>query len=220
MVVLAAFVVIWLQIRWMKGMSRSFEPSAISTVTSIIDSQTLRVFCDNCEGTGIIREPANPEHIDVCPVCFGLGLHRMRQLGRLDMLCATCGGMGRLADEAYGQAHVCPSCEGRGMVSAPREIFRISAQKARCQHCGGRGGVRNEETMQLELCPVCFGLGDHLVRRMDGYDKFCPNCDGMGRLFDEALGTAVLCEDCRGRGLVLGRAIHEALGTDEAPAGE
>jgi len=55
---------------------------------------------------------------------------------------------------------------------------------------------------------------------MDGYDKFCQNCYGMGRVFVEELGTAVLCEDCRGRGLVLGRAIHEARGTDEAPPGE
>jgi len=203
-VIMGSALVIIMQIRWMNRQKSEFGESPLSRYTSIIDAQTHRVFCDNCEGSGFTRDPNNPENVTVCPVCFGLGMHQIRQISNDDLVCPTCRGLGRISEGAFDEAETCPRCEGRGMITRHRERFKIQAQKVICEHCDGRGTLRDTDNpSKLELCPLCFGLGSHLVRKVDGHDELCPRCGGMGRLVDEDTGVGRSCPRCEGRGLIV-----------------
>jgi DnaJ-class molecular chaperone len=200
---LAAVLVVYLQIRWMGQKKREFRDPASGAFSRIIETQTMRVYCDNCEGAGLVRDPANLEDLQPCPVCFGVGTHFVRQINRRDVLCSRCRGLGRLPGEAFDQATICGLCEGRGVLMMDVAILKIPVQQAGCGHCGRRGVLRDpEDNNRLKLCPVCFGLGKRLVRRMDARDEFCPGCQGMGRVADAEAPEGRWCRRCGGRGLV------------------
>jgi DnaJ-class molecular chaperone len=181
----------------------SHSKSGAYLAAHIIDEQTQRIYCERCESSGVVRNPVKVNEISVCPVCFGLGLHRVRYVSVKDVLCPTCSGMGRFEGATYDQAEVCERCGGRGLVTANQERLKIAAQRVPCSHCDGRGILRNPEVSSgYEACDVCFSLGSHLLRKMDGHEHICASCQGMGRLVDEESRQARWCKLCGGRGLV------------------
>ncbi|NIP93901.1 MAG: hypothetical protein GWO24_10795 [Akkermansiaceae bacterium] len=203
--VLAASIVVLLQVQWMnKNKDRFNKGASLQAFTRIIQSQTIRIYCDYCSGSGIVRDPADPETIDICPLCFGPGLHFVRQMNYGDLLCPDCSGMGRLAGRAYNEGSMCLKCDGRGVVQVDVERLKVPVQQARCPECGGRGVLRAEDDQtRLEMCQICYGLGTRTVRKLNGQDDFCPGCLGMGRLVDAETEEARWCKRCAGRGLVV-----------------
>lgn len=202
--VLASTAVIFLQIRWMNRQRPQYSDTSLQQYAHITEKQSIRVFCDTCDGAGLVRDPDDSETMIVCPVCFGLGVHAVRFFAEGDVLCPDCRGLGRLVGSAFDTAFVCPRCKGRGVMHADWDKLMIPVQKARCPHCDGRGVLRQVGApTQLELCPVCYGIGSRLVRRLDSHDEFCPACSGIGRLIDDASGEPRWCQLCGGRGLIL-----------------
>ena len=77
---------------------------------------------------------------------------------------------------------------------------------------GGAGGAIREEVRACETCegtgktedggrcPLCYGHGARLLRRVEGVERLCPSCVGMGRVMGED-GEAETCPRCGGRGV-------------------
>lgn len=207
---LSAILVIFLQARWMGQQSGSRRDIALGAFSGVIDSQTMRIYCDNCAGSGLVRNPDRLEDLAICPVCFGVGTHFVRQINRQEALCPNCRGLGRMAGGEFDHADLCKECAGRGVVMVTNKRMKISVQQANCTHCDRRGVLRDEEdNNRLKVCPVCYGLGRRLVRHMDSHDAFCPSCLGMGRVVDEGQPAGRWCRRCYGRGLIV-QTEHEA----------
>lgn len=83
--------------------------------------QIEKVPCDYCGGTGTVRDPRNPDRLELCPVCFGVGANHVRRISKKDVLCPACGGLGRLADRDTGEVRECERCAGRGIIRAGEE---------------------------------------------------------------------------------------------------
>jgi DnaJ-class molecular chaperone len=203
-VAVASVVALVLQVMWMQEQRPAFTDSAIGLHSRMIKLQTQRIICEHCGGSGLVRDPADPEKTAVCPLCFGLGMNRVRQLSDYDLMCTVCRGMGRRPGEAFNLSQPCEACGGRGLKRLEKERFKIYAKQVQCEHCESRGVVESPENpAKLELCPICFGLGSHLVRPLDEHDVLCPACGGLGRLYDADSGLARDCRRCLGRGMIV-----------------
>jgi hypothetical protein len=75
-----------------------------------------RILCDECGGTGMVRDPERPERAVLCPICQGVGGNYVRKLDKLDVLCPACSGMGRVFDFHTGTPRLCLRCVGRGVI--------------------------------------------------------------------------------------------------------
>lgn len=90
------------QVFWVSENRHRFAPFAINRVT-----------CPYCAKNGTVRDPDDQRIMKMCPVCFGVGFHTVRHFDEKDVLCAACGGMGRL--EKDGTWRTCRRCDGRGV---------------------------------------------------------------------------------------------------------
>jgi len=107
-----------------------------------------------------------------CPVCSGTG----------KVTCPVCGGTGFLPSQA-------------GFYN-PRtgDVWRFGVA---CDFCGGDGKV---------LCTNCLGIGKVVVKTPSSQPYVapgihqCPDCGGMGRVFDYAAGNYKSCWRCWGTG--------------------
>jgi len=100
----AALVVLFLvgQGFWLSRNTHLFSPFSIK-----------RIDCDQCSKVGVVRDENDSRIMKMCPSCFGVGYKSVRQFDDLDIICAACGGLGRLDD--HGVWRTCERCEGRGV---------------------------------------------------------------------------------------------------------
>jgi len=78
--------------------------------------EITRINCVECTRLGTIRDPENPEIRTMCPTCFGVGYHTVRRFDDEDVLCAACGGAGRVEEDDVWRT--CRRCDGRGLHRA------------------------------------------------------------------------------------------------------
>lgn len=64
-----------------------------------------------------------------------------------------------------------------------------------CETCAGTGKAGDGS-----FCPLCFGHGARFLRRIEGRERLCPACGGMGRV-PGGDAPAELCPRCSGRGI-------------------
>jgi len=100
----AALVVLFLvgQGFWLSRNTHLFTPFSVK-----------RIDCDSCSKVGVVRDENDSRIMKMCPSCFGVGYHSVRRFDDLDIICAACGGLGRL--DADGVWRTCERCEGRGV---------------------------------------------------------------------------------------------------------
>jgi hypothetical protein len=202
---LGSVLIIWLQVDWVRTNSERFTHPAVSRLFKYLYRiRPVTVTCSTCDGTGLVTNRNGL--VDMCPVCYGLGQHKVRPLLEDDAICPTCQGMGRVYNPGTGTADFCPTCQGRGLVKSrlaqAQDDHPIHVLQIECDHCEGKGMARNDDTRQLELCPICQGTGYHWVRKMNADEDICPACGGMGRLLDPDTGEPRVCRRCLGRGLI------------------
>jgi len=106
-------VVVILQVVWMSHSQDAFRPL-------LLHFQVDRFPCDHCQGTGVVRDKERPDQVLLCPICFGVGGHQVRKMGKGEAMCPACAGMGRMIDPASGEARYCKRCNGRGLIRAER----------------------------------------------------------------------------------------------------
>lgn len=104
---------------WLTENRALFSPFAID-----------RIPCDKCARRGTVRDAADSRIVTMCPVCFGIGSHMIRWFDDLDVVCAPCGGMGRVDEE--GVWRTCRRCDGRGLHRANdwQKIVPVDTQKS------------------------------------------------------------------------------------------
>jgi hypothetical protein len=100
--VLAVLVLVG-QMMWLNKHDYMFKPFSIE-----------RIRCDNCGGTGVVRDEKDDSFVILCPVCFGVGGHYVRRVDGEDRLCPACSGLGRL--DAGDGPRTCKRCDGRGLM--------------------------------------------------------------------------------------------------------
>lgn len=104
-VALLVMLVLVGQAFWLSDNRTLFSPFAIS-----------RIPCDRCQKRGTYRDYDDNRIMKMCPACFGVGYHAVRKFDAMDVLCAPCGGMGRLQEaDAW---RTCQRCAGRGIHRA------------------------------------------------------------------------------------------------------
>lgn len=104
-----------LQGTWVSRKKDVFKPL-------LLKHQIEKVDCPYCGGVGTQRDPDQPERIEICPICFGVGSRQVRKLaGETEVLCPACSGMGRVYDLDSGTARQCLRCGGRGLIRASRK---------------------------------------------------------------------------------------------------
>lgn len=108
----------------------------------VLELVTEKIDCDYCGGLGMIRDPAYPTQMYLCPLCFGVGSHVVRRITDRDTLCPVCGGLGRVLDEPTGYAQTCPRCDGRGLIDLAIEQVRLIV------------GTNTTEVVGLEVIPA------------------------------------------------------------------
>jgi len=107
-VIPVAFLVILFligQIFWLDSNRHMFMPFSIA-----------KLDCDYCTKLGIVRDPNDSRIMAMCQVCFGVGYKMIRKFDELDVVCAACGGMGRIDED--GRWRTCQRCDGRGIHRA------------------------------------------------------------------------------------------------------
>ncbi len=104
-VLLVAAGVLIAQMFWLKKNDFLFRPFQLERIT-----------CDNCGGTGVVRDGRDDEILRLCPTCFGVGSHNIRRIDAEDRLCPACVGMGRVKDEGAEEWRTCRRCDGRGLT--------------------------------------------------------------------------------------------------------
>jgi len=114
-VALVVIVALIGQFYWLSQNSHMFAPFAVS-----------KIDCDNCQRLGVIRDEENPRILKMCSVCFGVGNKSIRKFDDQDVVCAACGGMGRIDD--HNKWRTCRRCDGRGLrrVNDWKKIVEIN----------------------------------------------------------------------------------------------
>jgi hypothetical protein len=87
---------------WLSRNNHLFVPFEVS-----------RIDCVECARIGTVRDPENPSIRRMCQACFGVGYHQVRRFDEQDVLCAACGGAGRVDED--GTWRTCRRCDGRGL---------------------------------------------------------------------------------------------------------
>lgn len=83
----------------------------------LLKFQLEKAECPYCDGVGTRRDPENPDVVELCPICFGVGSHQLRKMsGEAEVICPACSGMGRVYDLDTGTARQCLRCGGRGLI--------------------------------------------------------------------------------------------------------
>ncbi|MHC4607498.1 MAG: hypothetical protein ACYTAF_11315 [Planctomycetota bacterium] len=129
------------------------------------------------------------ENLGRCPCGDGrIPCVECRATGKKDLLCANCGGDGKL--EVPGQPdawYACSPCRGLGVLK----------KNARCPECRGKKSLK---------CSDCKSTGwyeelpdEALLTRVCA-EQECGECDGRGIQFRH---TTLLCEICGGFGMLL-----------------
>jgi len=173
-IAIVIMAVLSMQLFWMRGSEDRFQNPLVSDMLrSIFDSHTLSVGCPNCGGKGLLSTSNGLNQL--CPVCFGVGLHHVKTTDEYASFCPDCSGMGRVKDPISGEVNPCPRCGGRGLIKlAPvlldSNLKPVKILKIECDYCDGKGVVRN--------------------------------AGGMGRLFDATNHLPRQCHRCNGRGLL------------------
>ncbi len=90
---------------WLSGNRELFAPFT-----------TTRIPCDHCAHRGTLRDAHDQRVMRMCPVCFGVGSKTLRRFDDQDVVCAACGGMGRIEEEEIWRT--CRRCDGRGLHRA------------------------------------------------------------------------------------------------------
>lgn len=80
----------------------------------------MKIDCEECQRTGIIRDKEMDRVKTMCPSCYGVGHHTIRRFDQMDAVCPACGGMGRT--DIGGEWDLCERCKGRG-------IYRLNEWK-------------------------------------------------------------------------------------------
>lgn len=104
-VAMLVFLVLIGQFFWLSDNREMFTPFAIA-----------RFPCDMCAKRGTIRDAGDQQIVKMCPACFGVGSKMVRRFDANDVMCAPCGGMGRLEED--GVWRTCQRCDGRGLHRA------------------------------------------------------------------------------------------------------
>lgn len=112
-------------------------------------------------------------------------LMNRREIERVELACAFCGGRGRDPFDVMSRLATCCVCGGSGKV-------RVGAPAARCAHCRGTGAVKTL------TCTTCGGKGSIALPTMPIVR--CPMCRGTG---DDASAPAMACLMCRGSGWII-----------------
>jgi hypothetical protein len=92
------------QVYWLSDNRHRFTPYRVA-----------RLPCDTCMKLGQVRDAEDGQRLVMCPTCFGVGHKQVRYFDDLDVICAACGGMGRLREGTNQVWRTCERCDGRGL---------------------------------------------------------------------------------------------------------
>lgn len=148
-VVPVAFLVLLLlvgQAFWLSNNSYLFAPFEVS-----------RVDCEICNKLGTIRDPDNARIRKMCPACFGIGYKSIRRFDDQDVVCAACGGLGRL--EENGTWRTCLRCDARGLHRAGDwkeivELELLDVTEVVPESTNSAPAVSEPETPNIEPSPL------------------------------------------------------------------
>ena len=109
------------QMFWLNSNRHMFAPFA-----------TSRIECDHCARVGVIRDPTDSRKMSMCQACFGVGYKVVRTFDESEVLCAPCGGIGRLKENK--QWRTCQRCDGRGLHRADDWKMLIDVERSTGQY--------------------------------------------------------------------------------------
>jgi RecJ-like exonuclease len=115
-VALLVFLLLVGQVFWLNDNRDLFAPFSIQKIP-----------CEKCAHRGTVRNTENQRIVEMCPACFGLGYHMVRYFDDNDVVCAACGGMGRLDKD--GTWRTCNRCDGRGLHRADEWQQEMNLEK-------------------------------------------------------------------------------------------
>ena len=98
---------VYLQINWMAAQE--------GDLASKVARRFQEIPCYQCGGEGYRRNPNNPNVMDYCSICFGVGKREFLSTESQKRICRVCVGMGRTVT-GYNSGTNCTACSGWGVI--------------------------------------------------------------------------------------------------------